>query len=103
MLFRSDNPQKIQLLKQLSESYAKKYDFKVGDIIKWKRKLKNRKLPEYDEPIILLEILETPIYNIDEQMGSTYFNEKIDIKIGIIKDNSFLTFYLDSTRFEVFE
>jgi hypothetical protein len=98
-----DNPQKIEILKELRNSYEKKYDFKVGDIIRWKNKLKNRKLPEYEEPIIILEILDEPIYNTKEQVGSTYFNEKIDIKIGVIKDNSLLTFYLESARFELFE
>lgn len=98
-----DNPQKIEILKELRDSYEKKYDFKVGDIIRWKNKLKSRKLPEYDEPIIILEILDEPIFNINEQIGSTYFNEKIDIKIGIVKDNSFLTFYLESRRFELYE
>ena len=98
-----DNPQKILILKELRDSYEKKYDFNVGDIIKWKNKLKNRKLPEYDEPIIILEILDEPIFNVKEQIGSTYFNEKIDIKVGVIKDNSLLTFCFESARFEPFQ
>jgi hypothetical protein len=98
-----DIPKKIETLKQLKELYDRKTDFKKGDIIKWKGQLKNRKLPEYNEPVIILEILENVIYNSDEQIGSTYFNEPMDIKVGIIKDNSFLTFHFDSSRFELYE
>lgn len=98
-----DNPRKIETLKRLKELYEKKYDFKVGDIIRWKNQMKNRKLPEYNEPVILLEILENPIVNSNEQIGSTYFNENNDIKVGLIKENSLLTFYFDSTRFELYE
>lgn len=99
----ADIPSKIELLKELSKSYQKENDFKVGDIIKWKEQLKNRKLPDYNEPVIILEIIEEPFINEKEQFGSMYFNEKLDIKVGIYRDNSLLTFHFDKQRFEQFE
>jgi len=67
-----NNQSKAELLKKLRELYETKNDFKVGDLIKWKSQLKNRKLPDYDEPLIILEILTEPIYDNKEVVGSTY-------------------------------
>lgn len=99
----ADIPGKIELLRQLSQSYQKINTFKVGDIVKWKDQLKNRKLPDYNEPAIVLEVLEDPIVNTKEQFGSTYFNERFDIKVGVYRDDALLTFYFDKQRFDLFE
>ena len=98
-----DNQNKVELLKRLKALYEMKNELLVGDLIKWKSQLKNKKLPEYNEPAIILEILDEPIYDTKAEIGSTYFNEKFDIKVGVFRDNSFLTFYFDSNRFEKFE
>lgn len=99
----SDIPAKIELLKQVAIDYNKENRFECGDIVKWKNHLKNRKLPDYNEPAIILEVLTQPIINASEQFGSTYFNEKFDIKLGIYRDGALMTFYFDKNRFEPFE
>lgn len=95
-----DNQNKAELLVKLKELYEQKNEFKVGDLIRWKDKLKNRKLPDYNEPAIILEILEQPMFDTKEEIGSTYFNERFDIKAGLYRDDTLLTFYFDSNRFQ---
>ncbi|WP_107859920.1 hypothetical protein [Neisseria cinerea] len=80
-----------------------KYDFTVGDKLKWKRGFKNRKLPDYDQPVIVLDKLDEPIIVDDVEKGSTYYNEKLTIKVGLIQNGEFLTFYFDGNRFEPYE
>lgn len=98
-----DNAGKIDLLKKLKSLYYEKNEFQVGDIIIWKKQLKNRKFPDYNEPIIVLEVLTEPFFDRTDEVGSQYFNEKNDIKVGIYKDDTFVTFYFDSQRFEKYE
>jgi hypothetical protein len=68
--------------------------------VKWKENLKNRKLPYQNQPAIVVEILAQPITNNQEESGSTYFGETLDIILGILVDDTFLTFYYDRRRFE---
>lgn len=92
----------IGKLKEIRELYEIDHHFTPGSVIKWKGGLKNRKMPQYGEPVIVLEVLDNPIIDTEEsRAGSPYFKEPLNIKIGIIADdNSFLTFYNDSKRFE---
>lgn len=99
----TDNQSKVEILKKLKNLYETKYEFAVGDLIKWKSQLKNKKFPDYNEPVIILEILDVPICDTKPEVGSTYFNEKLDIKVGMFRDDTLLTFYFDSNRFEKFE
>lgn len=94
---------KLQLLQNCKTSLMNKSNFNVGDIVKWKPNFRNRELPEYDEPLIILEILETPILDKEEGPSSTYFNEPLDMIVGMIaEEGEFITFYYDSRRFEHF-
>ena len=96
--------EKIQLLKECRSLISAKQTFKVGDILEWKPNLKNRTMPEYDDPIIILQILETPIFDNEDGPSSTYFNEPLDIVAGLIgEEEEFITFYFDSRRFQKFK
>ena len=69
--------------------------------MKWKEHLKNRKLPHKNQPAIVIERLAIPVISTDNESGSPYFLETLDIILGIIVgDGTFLTFYYDSRRFE---
>jgi hypothetical protein len=71
--------------------------------VKWKENLKNRKLPGKNQPAIVIAILDEPVISTDDESGSPYFLETLDIILGIIVDDgSFLTFYYDSRRFEAY-
>lgn len=96
--------EKLQLLKECKELISNKYDFKIGDIAKWKPNLKNRGMPEYDEPMIVLETLEIPILDNEDGPSSTYFNEPLDIVVGFIADEGeFISYYFDSRRLQLFK
>ncbi|MCT7958971.1 hypothetical protein [Laspinema palackyanum] len=82
-------------------SFLEKQSFKVGQIVRWKNNMKNRKLPYKNQPAIVVAVLNEPIINNLEDSGSPYFRENLDIVLGIlVNNNTFLTFYYDSRRFE---
>lgn len=96
--------EKLQRLKDCKDAISIKHNFKIGDIVKWKPNLKNRSIPEYGEPLIVLELLENPLLDKEDGPGSTYFNEPLDIVLGLIADKGeFITFYFDSRRVEPFK
>ena len=91
----------IAQLKSVCKSFIKKESLEVGQIVKWKEHLKNRKLPHKNQPAIVIAILDQPVISTDDESGSPYFLETLDIILGIIVGNgTFLTFYYDSRRFE---
>ncbi len=90
-------------LKSACKNFVRKESFEVGQIVKWKENLKNRKLPHKNQPAIVIAILDEPVISTDNESGSPYFLETLDIILGIIvDDDSFLTFYYDSRRFEAY-
>jgi len=75
--------------------------FKPGDIIRWKRGMKNKCFPANDTPIIVIEVLTTPIYDREGDAGSPYFKEPLTLVAGCLKDDGqFTVFHYDSRRFE---
>ncbi|MFM5980168.1 MAG: hypothetical protein ACKO9I_06395 [Sphaerospermopsis kisseleviana] len=91
----------ITQLQTACKNFLKKETFEVGQLVKWKKYLKNRKIPYKNQPAVVVEILEEPILSDDDESGSPYFRENLDIILGIlVDDNVFLTFYYDSRRFE---
>lgn len=94
----------IERLTHLCNELQNKAYFATGDIVVWKDGLKNKNYPEYGQPAIVLERLDTPIVNSIDDTGSTYFNERLDIALGLIsrdEDDAFLVFYYDSRRFKL--
>ena len=91
-------------VKQLQESYnsfLQDYDFKKGELVKWKKGLKNRKFPEENQPAIVIELLDEPIVNSESNSGTPYFREPLNIALGIIdRDGDFLIYHYDKKRFE---
>ena len=83
------------------ESITRSHDFTPGSFAKWKSGLRNKKKPRYDEPIIIMEMLEEPILAPGEDAGSAYFREPLDMIAGFIdSDDDFVIFHFDSRRFE---
>lgn len=92
----------ISNLKDLVANYNLQQPFSVGDIVQWKEGLKNKIRPQYGEPCIVIEILNTPIFDNDAPIASPYFSERLDIKLGILGENAeFFTFHYDKNRFEL--
>lgn len=90
-------------LQRLNTNLGQKYQFKVGDIVRWKDGLKNKRIPDYKLPAIVVNVLEVPLYDDKAEVGSPYFREPLDFVLGIIIKGELLTFHYDSRRFELFE
>ena len=93
----------IATLKTACSNFLKKESFQVGQLVKWKENLKNRKIPYKNQPAIVVAVLDEPIISNEQESGSPYFRETLDIVLGVlVDDNTFLTFYYDSKRFEAY-
>ncbi|WP_438352331.1 hypothetical protein [Microbacterium sp. CJ88] len=76
--------------------------FAPGDLVVWKPGLKNRVRPAYDEPAVVVEVLDNPVLNTESDPSSVYFREPLDILIGILDDEEeILVYHFDSRRFTV--
>jgi hypothetical protein len=83
--------------------FSTRHDFQPGQIVTWKKGMKNRRSPEYGEPAIVIEVLESPVLNPGDESGTPYFREPLDIVIGTLDaDSDLLCFHYDSRRFEPF-
>jgi hypothetical protein len=82
------------------EMFRIEHQFNVGQVVRWKEGLRNKRLPRVGEPAIVVEVLEAPI-RADSDAGSAYFCEPLDIVLGVLDpDGDFVTFYFDKRRFE---
>ncbi|WP_069471654.1 hypothetical protein [Candidatus Marithrix sp. Canyon 246] len=95
---RNDSQKLIEVYQKLLEHH----EFKVGDLVKWKQGLTNKILPEINQPAIVIKLLKEPLIDrLDEEAGSRYYREPLDIILGLFDDkDEFLMFYYDKRRFE---
>lgn len=92
----------------LRERYAQlnqPHRFQPGELVCWKSGLKNRRLPAYGTPAVVLEVLDPPIPDSETESGSTYFREPLSLVIGLFWDRDpgrgdFVAFHVDGRRFE---
>ena len=95
---------KLNLLKKCSNALNTKQLFKIGDFVQWKPNLKNRAMPDYNEPMIVVDLIDEPIFDEEEGPSSVYYNEPLDIILGMIdEDDEFITFFYDSRRIQKFK
>ena len=91
-------------LRAFYEAYLSDENLAPGMLVVWKPGLKNKKRPKVDEPMVVLSILDTPVYANDEGPGSTYFREPLDLIGGILdSDGDFTIFHFDRRRFTPFQ
>lgn len=97
-----DSPAVQQCIEDLRECLAQlteEESFSVGDIIRWRPLLRNRR-GCYDDVFIVVEVLDEPIIAKDDESGSTYYREPLDIVAGkFTYGGDFITFHYDSRRF----
>ena len=79
--------------------------FAPGDLVTWKPGLKNHRIPRYGHPAVVVEILETPVFDSDRDAGSPYFREPCDVVLGLLLDDGpargeLFTWHFDSRRFQ---
>ncbi|WP_295407858.1 hypothetical protein [uncultured Thiocystis sp.] len=76
-----------------------------GELVTWKPGLKNKRYPRYGHPAVVIEVLETPLLDREDDAGSTDFREPLDLVLGLIWDDGpsrgeLVTFHYDSRRFQ---
>lgn len=83
-------------LKALAERLSKINVFTKGQVVKWKPGLKNRRFPDYGEPVIVTDVLSVPTFDPSENSaGSPYYQEPLTIVVGMCRDDEFIEFRLD--------
>lgn len=71
-----------------------------GMLVQWKPGMKNRKTPDYDEPMVVMDVLKQPIIDATFESGSVYYREPLDILLGFFdEDGDFGVLHYDSHRF----
>jgi len=96
------NEEYLSDISTLNKIFLKSYKFTKGQFVKWKKGLKNKKLPYEDQPAIVLDVLDKPIYG-EYDPGSPYFREPLDLILGMGEDDDFLIFHYDKRRFEPYK
>jgi len=85
----------------LSRSYAEVNRFRVGDLVTWKPGMRNRRMPAYDDVVIVSGLIEGGRYGPEKSSGSPYFREPETLKVAFIdeSDGEFVEFCMDRQRF----
>lgn len=92
-------------LKLRRERFLEEIEFEAGELVQWKIGLKNRRYPKYDEPAIVMEVLDKPVLNDESTPASPYYKEELTVKIGFLidGDNDFLVFLVDKKRLKKYQ
>jgi len=89
----------LNRLSQLAEDYLHEHRFQRGDLVTWKPGLRNRKMPDYGEPMVVVEVLDEPVYDQTADSGSPYFREPLSVRCLLVdEDGDALVFYYDARR-----
>ncbi len=82
---------------------SEKHQFQVGDLITWKRGLKNGKYPRQGYPAIVTRIYDTPLIREDMDSGSNHYREPLDMVILVDTGDEVSEFHVDSRRFRPYD
>lgn len=83
--------------------FSKKHEFRPGMLVEWKPGLRNKKRPAYGEPAVVVEVLSDPALSTNDESGSQYFREPLDLIVGVLDpDGDFVLFHYDGRRFQPF-
>lgn len=89
-----------------SKSYLTTYDFKPGDLVQWKKGLKNVHSVKYGKPMVVVEVQPGRRAQPTEKTRATpYENVPEGVRCGVVcgkneNDDNFLTFWYDENRLE---
>ena len=90
-------------LLDLYNDLTHKHQFRPGDLVSWKRGLKNGKYPLKGYPAIVTKVYEQAIIREDMESGSNHFREPLDMVIMVDTDDEISEFHVDSRRFEPYQ
>lgn len=90
-----------ETLRNLFSSFHGNDRFLPGTIVVWKDGLKNKKFPLYNQPSIVVDHMDSPFISNQDETGSPYFQERLDLKLGLIDDDGdYVVYTFDSRRFK---
>lgn len=93
-------PRQVATLRERLELLNAEEEMHVGDIVTWKKGLRNKKHPEPGSAALVVKVLDEPVYDKEAGSGSPYYNEPLTVVVGIIDDDGdFLCFHSDKRRF----
>lgn len=80
--------------------------FKAGDVVVWKPGLRNRRWPSYSKPAIVVEVLDSPVFDAEKDSGNAYFREPLNIALGVFIEDGphrgdFVVWHVDGRRFQI--
>ena len=102
----SDDPSELSKLQRKVDSFLQSpAEFETGDVVKWKKGLKNKKYPEENQCAIVIQQLKEPIIQGERESGSPYFREPLDLILGFLDpdDGDLVLFHYDKRRFDKIE
>ena len=77
---------------------------RTGMLAQWKAGMKNRNIPDYGSPTVVVDVLATPFLDTKFDSGSIYFREPLGLILGMLDDDDeFVLLHLDSRRFEPYQ
>lgn len=83
------------------EELDQRNEFRRGQLVRWKPGLRNKLLPEYGYPAIVLDVLREPMINRADPPNSPFFRERLDLALGVLDAaGDFVCFHFDARRFE---
>jgi len=93
----------MRLISDRYKAYVPEISLKVGDIVKWKKGMRNRRFPSSDGVAIVTKVYPEPIYDDKaKDSGSPQFHDPMTVVLGVIdEDGDFVEFHYDGHRFEV--
>lgn len=99
--FTKNSEQYTVSLKAAFSAFKTINQFIPGQLVRWKSMLKNRKRPDYGEPIVVVDVLKYPVNDKANHSGSPYYREPLDLIVGQLdKEEGFVLWHVDSRRME---
>ena len=81
--------QSKQMLEIAFKTLRVTHHFRPGQFVRWKQGMKNKALPAYGDPVIVMEVLSSPVF--DRKGGveseSPLFREPLDLVLGLFTRN----------------
>jgi hypothetical protein len=97
---RGETPGIAERLRDALDAYRTHRVFRVGQLVRWKPGLRDRKHPPEDQPAIVVEVLETPVTDTSTDASSPYFKNIYDLRCGVLVDGGFYIYYMESARLQ---
>lgn len=96
----SPSADEMEALQARLQCFAAQEHFKPGMLVTWKPGLRNKRLPRYGQPAIVVEVLPEPLLDLSDSPELPYWREPLDLLLGILDaEGDLLTWHYDSRRF----